>query len=80
MQRHPEQLGAQDPERKNSPVALEADDDVESLRETIPDDEPACYYNDLSYTHGTVVESGTMLLRCDHGVWIPAGTGPSGKP
>ena len=79
MKGHPDQLGAQDPERKNSPVAWETDEDVEALREAIPD-EPACFFNDRAYAHGTVVGSGSVLLRCDNGIWVPAGPGESGKP
>jgi hypothetical protein len=79
MKGHPAQLGAQDPERKNSPVAWETDEDVEALRESIPD-EPACFFNDRAYPHGTVVGSGSVLLRCDNGIWVPAGPGESAKP
>ena len=73
------QVGAQDPERKNSPVAWESDEDTETLRESL-DDEPVCYFNDLAYAHGAVVASGGTLLRCDHGVWQPAGPAPTSKP
>jgi len=72
------QLGAPDPERKNSPVAWEADDDTEALREEVPD-EACCFFNDIAYGHGTVVESGSVRLRCDLGIWLPAGPGETGK-
>jgi hypothetical protein len=64
-------LGAQDPERKNSPVAWESDEDSEALRQEIPEI-PVCHFNDESFSHGTVIKSGTVLLRCDHGIWIQA--------
>ena len=79
MTERTQQLGAPDPERKNSPVAWEADDDTETLRESIPD-EAVCFFNDLTYGHGTVVESGSVLLRCDHGLWLPAGPTEESKP
>jgi hypothetical protein len=79
MKHKTEQLGAQDPERKNSPVLWDADDDVEALRESIPE-EPACFFNDREYGHGIVVSSGSTLLRCDNGIWVPAGPAESGKP
>ena len=63
-------LGAQDPELKNSPVAWESDDDTETLRESIYDD-AVCYFNDDSFGHGATIRSGTTLLRCDFGVWVP---------
>ena len=64
-------LGAQDPERMNSPVAWESDEDSEALREVVPEI-PACHFNDQSYSHGTVIRSGTVLLRCEHGIWVQA--------
>lgn len=73
------QLGALDPERKSSPVAWETDEDTEALRESVPD-EAVCYFNDRAYEHGTVALSGSVLLRCDHGLWLPAGPGDSSKP
>jgi Protein of unknown function (DUF1496) len=73
------QVGAADLERKNSPVAWEADDDTEALREAIPD-EAVCFFNDLAYDDGTVVESGSVLLRCDRGVWVPLGPAADSKP
>lgn len=65
------QVGAQDPELRNSPVAWETDEDTEALRESIPE-EPECFFNDRKYGHGTVVASGDTHLRCDFGLWIPA--------
>jgi hypothetical protein len=69
-----EQLGAVDPERKTSPVAWEADEDTETLRESVPD-EAVCFFNDQAYNHGTVVKSG-----CDHGLWLPAGPADDAEP
>ena len=63
MTRRTKQLGAVDPERKTSPVAWEADEDTEALRD-----------------HGTVVKSGSTLLRCDHGLWLPAGPADDAEP
>jgi Protein of unknown function (DUF1496) len=71
MDAKPQQLGTQDPELKNSPIAWESDEDTEALREEI-EDEPVCFFNDRTYSHGTVVSSGSALLRCDHGIWVPA--------
>jgi hypothetical protein len=79
MTRNAEQVGAQDPERKNSPVAWEGDEDTETLRESIPD-EATCFFNDLAYRDGAVVQSGSTLLRCDRGVCLPAATADNAKP
>jgi hypothetical protein len=70
MKTRTQQVGAADPERKTSPVAWEADEDTETLRESVPD-EAVCFFNDRTYDHGTVVKSGGVLLRCDHGIWLP---------
>lgn len=67
---HLPQLGAPDPELKNSPIVDEFDD--EELPES-RDLEPAdalCYFNGVSYTAGAYVQSGSEVLQCtDAGVW-----------
>jgi uncharacterized protein DUF1496 len=72
-------VGAQDAELKNSPIAWEADEDTEALREAIPDG-AACFFNDQAYSNGTVVHTGDARLRCDHGLWIPAGPADVDNP
>lgn len=72
-------VGAQDPELKNSPVAWESDEDTDALRESIPE-EPECFFNDRAYRHGAVVQSGDARLRCDFGLWIPAGPDDGDHP
>jgi Protein of unknown function (DUF1496) len=71
MTSRPAVLGTQDPERKNSPIAWEGDEETETLRASIPD-EPMCFFNDREYTDGTVVVCDSVRLRCDRGVWVPA--------
>lgn len=66
----PEDLGAQDPELRNSPVAWEADEDTEALRESVPGS-AVCFFNDRAYADGTLIRSGITVLRCDHGIWVP---------
>lgn len=65
-------LGAQDLELKNSPVAWDSDEDKEVLRQGVPV-EPVCFFNGGAYAHGKTIKSGTVLLRCDQGLWVPAG-------
>jgi hypothetical protein len=72
-------VGAPDPERRTSPVAWETDEDTETLRESVPD-EAVCFFNDVPYADGAIVESGSVRLRCDHGLWLPAGTSVDAKP
>ncbi|HUO67461.1 MAG TPA: DUF1496 domain-containing protein [Gammaproteobacteria bacterium] len=72
------ELGAPNPELKNSPIAWEGDEDIETLRSTLPS-EPVCFFNDSEYAHGTIVQSGSVRLRCERGVWVPAGPSAAGR-
>jgi hypothetical protein len=72
MRTTPRELGTQQPDRRNSPIAWETDEDTETLRESLPD-EPVCFFNDLEYADGTIISSGATLLRCDDGLWVPVG-------
>ena len=67
------QVGAQDLELRNSPVAEEADDESEVLKQEVPG-EPVCYFNDQNYSNGNYVCSGNALLRCDYGIWVRSGS------
>ena len=70
MADHTPQLGAPDPELKNSPI-------VDEDEEPSPDGEletGVCYFNDLAYSLGQCVLSGSELLRCtDRVVWVRVG-------
>jgi hypothetical protein len=65
MNTTPRQVGTQDVDKKNSPIAWEA--------EEVPL-EPICYFNGTVFSDGDVIKSGTVLLRCDQGLWVPAGS------
>ena len=69
-QKTPE-VGVQDPELKNSPIAWEGDEETETLREGA-DQEPECFFNSQTFAHGAAVTSGGTPLVCDGGIWIPA--------
>jgi len=75
---HP-QVGDQDPERKNSPIAVDSDEETVLLRAEIPEG-AACYFNGESFPHGGVVQSGSLLLRCERGVWVPLGSSDPDNP
>jgi hypothetical protein len=79
MKTEPQILGTQLPELKNSPIAWEGDEDTESLREALPS-EPTCYFNDREFAHGTIVLGDGARLRCERGVWVPAGPSDPGNP
>ena len=67
---HPPQVGAQDPERRNSPVQTDPEQSFELLREQVGDEAPACYFNDVQYADGAIVLSGSTSLRCERGIWV----------
>ncbi len=72
-------VGAPDPELNTSPVAEEGDDDTEALRSEVPG-EPVCYFNNRSFDTGSYIKSGTSILKCEYGIWIPAGPGDPENP
>jgi hypothetical protein len=66
------QVGAPDPEAKNSPIFDESDNDYLSLDLEL--ESSACYFNGTPYAIGDYVCSGTELLRCEEkGVWVREG-------
>lgn len=67
--RHVPDVGAPDPELKNSPIMEETDGDFEVLAQELSE-KPVCYFNGLAYEHGAFVRSGTDLLRCESGAWV----------
>lgn len=72
-------LGAQDPELRNSPIAWEGDEETETLRESVPG-EAVCFFNGTAYEQGTLVKSGGSILRCQYGLWIEAGPSDPDNP
>jgi hypothetical protein len=71
---HSPQVGAADPERRNSPIQSDPEESFELMREQIGDQPPGCYFNDVLYAHASHVLSGDTYLRCERGIWVEAGT------
>jgi hypothetical protein len=66
------QVGAPDPEARNSPIFDESDNEYLSLDLEL--ESSACYFNGQPYAIGDYVCSGTELLRCEEkGVWVREG-------
>jgi hypothetical protein len=65
-------VGAPDPEARNSPIFDESDADYQDVD---PDEgEGICYFNSQAFDIGAYICSGEELLRCEgHGVWIREG-------
>lgn len=66
----PPQVGAADPERHNSPLQSDPEEEFELLREQVGDEAGCCYFNDVRYAHGAEVLSGSTRLRCEQGIWV----------
>ena len=73
------QVGAQDPELLNSPIAQEEDEDTDVVLQQVPG-EPVCYYNGTGFPHGAYVSSGAAVLKCSYGVWIEFGSADPRNP
>ncbi|HLT90087.1 MAG TPA: DUF1496 domain-containing protein [Woeseiaceae bacterium] len=74
------EVGDQDPAARNSPIAGEDDEDTLFLRHDVPDDAAVCWFNDVPYADGSFVRSGTVILRCDRGIWIESGPADPANP
>ncbi len=67
------QVGAPDPELKNSPVFDDEERDYLSLDMEL--EEGFCYFNGQVFGMGDFVCSGNELLRCEErGVWVREGS------
>jgi hypothetical protein len=70
MTDHAEQVGAPDPELRNSPIF----DEYEELSLDLELEEGVCFFNNVAYPIGQYVLSGSELLKCEgRGVWIRQG-------
>ncbi len=64
------QVGAADPERRNSPWQSDPQESFELLREQVGDEAGCCYFNDVRYPDGAQVLSGETPLKCERGIWV----------
>ena len=68
----PRNVGAPDPELKNSPIFDHESEEYEYMDLEL--ETGVCYFNGVSYPIGQYVASGGELLRCsERGVWIRVG-------
>jgi len=65
------QVGAPDPELRNSPIL---DDEDDELPTEIEIETGVCYFNGRAYPLGSYVTSGSEVLHCEErGVWVRTG-------
>jgi hypothetical protein len=71
MRKHPpRQVGAPDPEKKNSPIL----DETSQPSQDKALESGVCYFNGVAYPVGNFVLSGDELLRCEErGLWVRKG-------
>lgn len=69
------QVGAPDPELKNSPIIDEFEPDEEQAgSRDLELEAAACYFNGEAYPIGSYVQSGSELLQCNgRGIWTRKG-------
>jgi hypothetical protein len=64
------QVGSPDPDRTTSPIYDEDEERVLDLEQ----ETTLCYYNDVPYSIGQYVLSGSEVLHCEAGgVWVRRG-------
>jgi len=69
-----QQVGAPDPELRNSPIVDESEYDEHAGSGDLEHEAPVCYFNGEAYALGTYVLSGHELLQCTaRGVWLNKG-------
>jgi hypothetical protein len=65
------QVGAPDPELRNSPIL---DDEDEELATELEVETGVCYFNSVAYALGAYEMRGSELLHCEErGVWVRSG-------
>ena len=65
-------VGAPDPEQRNSPIF---DSDSDDLSLDLELEEGTCFFNNESFALGKYVCSGNELLRCEErGIWVREGS------
>ena len=70
------QVGAPDPELKNSPIFDEGEEADMPPRD-LELETGACWFNNVRYPIGQYVRSGDEVLRCaEGGVWVRVGEDP----
>lgn len=71
MHPHLPQVGAPDPELRNSPIFDEPDEEIADETEL---ETGCCYFNNVAYGLGDYVLSGDEVLKCaERGIWVRAG-------
>lgn len=76
---HVIQVGAPDPELRNSPIVEETDEEYAAAGQVLRED-VVCYFNGRRYPDGQYVRSGAEILQCVRGTWVRQGPGDPENP
>lgn len=72
-------VGTQNPDLRNSPIAWEYLDEEEWVGATA-EEQPGCFFNDVAYADGALIRCDDAVLECRHGFWVPLATGDPENP
>jgi len=73
----PPQVGAPDPELKNSPIIDASEFDEHAASPDLESEAGVCWFNAQAFPIGATVLSGSEVLECsDRGVWVSKGERP----
>lgn len=75
----PIDVGPQNSEQRNSPIAWEQLDEEEWQGAAI-EEQPVCYFNGEAFPDGTLVRSDEVVLECRQGIWMLVGAGDPENP
>lgn len=77
---HITNVGAPDPELRNSPILDESDYDEQLGMDADSLDTARCQFNGADFANGSMICSGDELLRCSHGTWLRCGSCDEDNP
>ncbi len=77
---HATQVGAPDPEMRNSPIFDHSADNEQSGADVESVEFASCQFNNVDYSNGTLVCSGDEMLRCERGKWLRIGSCDQDNP
>jgi hypothetical protein len=79
MTSSPDDVGPQNPDLRNSPIAWEYLDEEEWVG-TSEEEQPGCFFNGTAYRVGSLVRCDDAVLECRNGFWKPIATGDPEHP
>jgi hypothetical protein len=79
MTSSPADVGPQNPDLRNSPIAWEYLEEDEWVG-TSEEEQPGCFFNGTAYQVGSLIRCDDAVLECRNGFWKPIMTGDPENP